>query len=155
MKVLYILHRSSINDGASRSFLSMLERLIYLGIDPTVVIPDNGSICASLSDFGVRYKICKCRASTYPKIRDIQSFIQFIPIIIFRHLMNLTVRRRLKTICYENEIQLIHTNVGTIHQGYLVAKKINIPHVWHIREYQEIGLGLKPFPSIRSSASLS
>ena len=31
---------------------------------------------------------------------------------------------------------IIHTNVGVIHEGFHVAKELGIPHVWHLREYQ-------------------
>lgn len=34
-------------------------------------------------------------------------------------------------------IELIHTNTSIIELGYYLSKKLNIPHIWHIREYYE------------------
>lgn len=55
---------------------------------------------------------------------------------------------------------IVHTNVGIIHDGYWVAKKYKIPHVFHIREYQDKDFGWQILPTkwlfklflIRSSA---
>lgn len=32
---------------------------------------------------------------------------------------------------------IIHTNVGTIYEGYRASKILHIPHIWHLREYQD------------------
>jgi glycosyltransferase involved in cell wall biosynthesis len=40
---------------------------------------------------------------------------------------------------------LIHTNIGPDHIGFHVAKRLNIPHVWHIREYQDLDFDMTPF----------
>ena len=45
-----------------------------------------------------------------------------------------------KVINYIQEVKpnIIHSNVGPIDIGYKAAKKLRIPHVWHIREYQDL-----------------
>lgn len=52
----------------------------------------------------------------------------------------------------DKEVQLfrpdiIHTNVGPIFFGFKVAEKYQIHHVWHIREYPEIGLDRYIYPN--------
>jgi glycosyltransferase involved in cell wall biosynthesis len=42
---------------------------------------------------------------------------------------------------------IIHTNVGVLHTGHYVAKEMKIPHVWHVREYQDLNFGWKPYPN--------
>jgi hypothetical protein len=44
---------------------------------------------------------------------------------------------------------LIHTNVGVLHEGFFIAKKYKIPHVMHLREYQDLDFGWHIFPSKR------
>lgn len=42
---------------------------------------------------------------------------------------------------------IIHTNSGVHHCGYFVAKELNIPHIWHIREYQTKDFAWEIYPS--------
>jgi glycosyltransferase involved in cell wall biosynthesis len=49
---------------------------------------------------------------------------------------------------------IIHTNVGVIHTGHFVSKKIKIPHVWHLREYQDLHYGWSYYPSKRKFLKL-
>ena len=41
---------------------------------------------------------------------------------------------------------IIHTNTGVIHEGLKVAKRLKIPHVWHLREYQDKDFNWEAFP---------
>lgn len=43
-----------------------------------------------------------------------------------------------------NEIDLIYTNVSTIDLGAIIAKKKNIPHIWHIREFGKEDINAYP-----------
>lgn len=43
--------------------------------------------------------------------------------------------------------KIIHTNTGIIHEGFFAARKFGIPHVWHLREYQDLDFGWSIFPS--------
>lgn len=42
---------------------------------------------------------------------------------------------------------VIHTNIGPVSIGYLVSKVLNIKHIWHLREYQDLDFNLHYFPS--------
>ena len=44
---------------------------------------------------------------------------------------------------------IIHTNVGTIHEGFWAAKKNHIPHIFHLREYQDKDFNWEIVPSKR------
>ena len=50
----------------------------------------------------------------------------------------------------EEKPDLIHTNVGVIQEGYFVAKFLRIPHVWHLREYQDKDFNLQVLPSLKT-----
>jgi glycosyltransferase involved in cell wall biosynthesis len=45
---------------------------------------------------------------------------------------------------------IIHTNVGVVHEGYKIAKKYKIPHCWHLREYQDKDFNLIIYPTKNS-----
>lgn len=40
---------------------------------------------------------------------------------------------------------VIYTNDGTLEEGYYAAKKLGIPHIWHLREFQDLDFNLKIF----------
>jgi glycosyltransferase involved in cell wall biosynthesis len=42
---------------------------------------------------------------------------------------------------------IIHTNVGPVHIGSFAARLKKIPHIWHIREFQDLHYGWIPFPT--------
>lgn len=50
----------------------------------------------------------------------------------------------------EEKPDLIHTNVGVIQEGYFVANYLKIPHIWHLREYQDKDFNLQVLPSKRA-----
>lgn len=53
----------------------------------------------------------------------------------------------LKKIVDEVKPDIIHSNSGVIHGGYEISRECNIPHVWHLREYQDKDFLLKFIPS--------
>ena len=42
---------------------------------------------------------------------------------------------------------LIHTNVSVIDIGYKLSKLLDIPHIWHIREYADLDFNFIHYPS--------
>ena len=44
---------------------------------------------------------------------------------------------------------IVHTNTGVIHEGFYCAKSLGIPHVWHLREYQDRDFDMHIFPNKR------
>ena len=84
----------------------------------------------------------------YPKINSWRSYIKYpyslLQLICKRH----SAYKKLCSCVEYFKPDIIHTNVGPIHIGYLVAKKYGIPHIWHIREYQKEDFGMHPFPSM-------
>lgn len=56
--------------------------------------------------------------------------------------------RQLLKVAKQERPNIIHTNTGVVHDGFRVAKKMGIPHVWHLREYQDIDFKMQPLPSM-------
>lgn len=144
IKVLYILHDTDRNSGASKSFLSMLSLLISDDIEPVVVIPNNKGLSVYLDSNKIKYFVVNYRNSVYPNFNNFKSLCLFFPKLIFILSLNWKAKFKIAKIAKQENIKIIHTNVGPIHLGYHVAKRISVKHVWHIREYQDLHFGWTP-----------
>ena len=64
-------------------------------------------------------------------------------------MINIFSYYKLLTITKKYQPDIIHTNVGVVNIGYKVAKKLKIPHIYHLREYQDKDFGMKIIPSMK------
>lgn len=56
-------------------------------------------------------------------------------------------RRLVYSIIKELNIQVVHSNVGPMNLALKACQKAKIPHVWHLREYQDLDFKMHFFPS--------
>lgn len=143
-KVLYLINHS-VPYGANKALLNILDEVVSLGIKPFVVMSFEGAMCIELEKRNVKYQIIEHYFSIYPQLGSIRDVFFFLPRIFrnlwFNSLAEMTLYRIVKEIMPD----IIHTNIGPDHIGFSVAKKLNIPHVWHIREYQDLDFDMTPF----------
>ena len=147
MKILYILNSTKPDGGATKSFLTLLDGVIAKGITPVVVMPDNNGIYKVLINKGITVKVLDYRMNVYPKLSTAKDYLMFIPRLFARRIMEYNAVKLIMEICKEHEIDLIHSNVGLVSCGLSAAKKLNIPHILHIREYGDKDFGLHYFPT--------
>lgn len=138
IKVIYILNSSTLFGGANKSFLAMLQLLCRRGVEPLVVTPDTDGIYKYLGDNGVRTLSLNYRMQVYPPVHSIVDVVLWLPRLCGRLLLNHQAARRLAQVCRDWNADLVHTNVSVINIGYMAAKYVGIPHVWHIREYGDL-----------------
>lgn len=133
--------------GATISFLNMVCGMKVAGYEPVIVYPDhNETFISILNQNGLEH----IRTDLTPLILNTSSLKN--KILYFYHFANLTIRLKRTTKSFEKLVQnvkpnLIHTNTGIIHEGFFAAKKMGIPHVWHLREYQDLDFGWQIYPS--------
>lgn len=148
MKVLYITNSIEMG-GASVAIINLLKVLVKNGITPLVTCPIEGSFSKTLKDADIDVRIIGNPLEIYPQIYSWRSYIKY-PYSLFCNLLHRHLAYKRLCSCIESfHPDIIHTNVGPIHIGYLAARKYKIPHVWHIREYQKEDFGMKPFPSMQ------
>lgn len=150
MKILFI----AIGYGGSDvALFNMIEGLRPFNIEPVVLIHGRGEIEEKLKLAGIQYSIIDYRLDVWPQCKSIFDYIKFPLRTILFPLKNQIAVGRIMSLCRSFKIDIIHTNSSTLQIGYLAAQKLKINHVWHIREYQEMDFGMKPFPSRRSLMS--
>lgn len=59
-------------------------------------------------------------------------------------------RKEIGKILDDFKPNIVHTNNGPVDIAFDNCKKRNIPHIWHLREYSDLGLGLTIFPTTQS-----
>lgn len=130
-------------DGSTISFLSFAEGLIKRGIEvvavgPKILEPLRGK----LDSLSIDYHEIRIAESIYPPQNRLYLF----------RLIHLIKRKNnsysdLLKIAKAVKPDIIHTNSGVIEEGFRVSKKLGLPHVWHLREYQEKDFNWRIFPS--------
>lgn len=135
MRVVYVTSTTSQFGGSGRAFINMLEGLLKYGVQPLVIFPNSDGLCELLNNRGIPIRVLNYRMATYPPIKTLYDIILFFPRLICRILLNTVASLRLCNIAKEYNADLIHTNVSVIDIGYNASRKLNIPHIWHIREY--------------------
>ena len=147
MRIIYILSSTTPYGGASKSFLNLLEIMIQKGIIPLVIVPDNKGLCAQLDKLGVAYRTLFYRFCVYPPTRTFKDWALFLPRLIGRIYANIRGTSQLCSLIKVFQPDLIHSNVSVIDIGYKAAKRMHIPHIWHIREYGDKDFNLHFYPS--------
>ena len=147
MKVIYISHTSEMH-GSGKAVLNIMCHMIDRGVDVKIVLPDmKGGLFDRISQSNISYEIINYVSFVWPRLSNLRDCALF-PYRILRFFIKRAVCRfRLQKVVIKFNPDIIHTNVGVIHTGYYVAKSLRKLHVWHIREYQDMDFGWKPYPS--------
>lgn len=149
MKVLYIFNTSNFRDGSIKSLLTLISGLQELGIVASAVVQRKGEMFTSLSKKGIHTYVLPLRFNTYPLARNMVDKLLFLPRFVFWQVMNVFSYLSLLNVVRHEKFDIIHTNVSVINIGFKVAKRLRIPHVFHVREYVDKDFGLHYFPTDR------
>lgn len=149
IKVLYITVGEGGSDKALFNFLNNVDRTLISPIVVTNKFVNKGAV-NKLKHINVPYKEIKYDEDTWPEFSIFSNPVKFIYYLYRKFLLNYIAYRKIINLCTKIEIDIIHTNTGVFHFGYKVSKKLNIPHVWHLREYQDKDFGKTPILTRKS-----
>ena len=152
MRILYLLSSVSPFGGSSKSFSRLIKGLLESGKDLEVMVcaPSLGGILEDLKGkANIKLEQIDLRFNVYPQLKTIKDYLLFLPKLLYHFLINIFSYYKLLTITKKYQPDIIHTNVGVVNIGYKVAKKLKIPHIYHLREYQDKDFGMKIIPSIQ------
>lgn len=150
-KILYFLG-PTILGGATISFKNFVAQMVH---DYEIVIAIsradlNIDFVNFLNGLNISIEYFNAEPSIYPLIRENKKIYDFLiyPYKILKKIVNIIdSKKEIKLIIDRVRPDIIHTNIGVLYQVIPVAKKLNIPHILHIREYQTKDFGWKTFPS--------
>lgn len=151
MKVLCILSSVSPFGGSSKSFLRLVKELTSVyDVEMLVCVPSMGGVCEDLKLLNnVRIEVLNVRFNVYPHCSSIKDCLLFLPKLIWHFIINTLAYLKLKRLAILYKPDIIYTNVGVVNVGYKVAKKLNIPHIYHLREYQDKHFRMNIIPSMQ------
>ena len=136
--------------GANISLLNLARGLIEKGVEVAFVAPDKDpKFLNHASQLGIRMYFAPVIFSVTSE--DNSGWLRRIFHAL--HSSEILVRTKYASYCGLCSIveqyhpDIIHTNVGVNHEGYDVAKFFGIPHVWHLREYQDSDFDMHFYPS--------
>ncbi len=132
MTILFVTHYSGFY-GANRSLytLMLLLRKKY-GIQPIVLLPCEGPMCAQLREAGIQYKV----SHYYWWVNDNKGIFQWL-LNKRKQIINYVRVTKMCALFKDEKIDLIYTNSICVNIGVLMARRIRIPHLWQYREALE------------------
>lgn len=134
MNVLFVATYSGTS-GASHSLVNMIMQMKKKGVQPTVIIPNNGPLEELLNEYNITYK--KIRLFSWVTEINKTKGIKSTLMLFVKQMINLIQELRILHIIKKNKIELVHINAVTSSNSYLAARISRIPIVWHIREFLE------------------
>lgn len=146
--ILFITHDTLLY-GANQSLINMISSLKDQDVITKVVFPDNGPICQYFDDLGLEYSIVKYKSEGIDPRKSIKSkFLNFLR-VLNKDFLNRIALKKLQKIVRLHNITIIHSNSSVVGIGEELAKKENIRHVWHLREYIDLDHGMDVFGGIQ------
>ena len=144
MRILYISNSTS-GGGAPTSLLNLLTALRENNEIAVVMPSDRGMLYDMTQTIGIKaYAGRSYRLDVWPKVINP---IKLIKRLYSLYLNQTEIRSYIADILDEFRPDIVHTNVGPLAIAVQECVKRGIPHVWHMREYQDKDFGLRFFPS--------
>ncbi|QIR37809.1 glycosyltransferase family 4 protein [Tolypothrix sp. PCC 7910] len=138
MRVAFITHFPNLY-GANRSLLNLIDGLKPYGIVPYIIAPFEGQLTDKLNILNIEYAVVpiqwwadEFKGTLIDRAYQIASFY---PKAFKRLYRNFQLIPKLEKILREWNINVVYTNSSATPVGALVAEKLKIPHVWHLREF--------------------
>ncbi|MCM1520314.1 MAG: glycosyltransferase family 4 protein [Lachnoclostridium sp.] len=135
MRILFFFHVPSFRGGASKSGFTLVKELIKYGHEIYAIIPSEGELSRALQDIGVETECIRFVWAFPPKCLKASDYIRYIPLLIHNQRINNRALVKAYEFVKNKQIDIIHSNTSVINVGFRLAKKMNIPHITHYREF--------------------
>lgn len=128
MTILFVTHYSGLY-GANKSLLALMLLLrARHGVEPYVLMPNRGAMCGELDKNNIPYIV----SHYYWWVNDEHGLFKWI-INRRKQWRNWWRLNRIIKLL-PTRLDLVYSNSTTINMGFLIAQRLHIPHVWHLRE---------------------
>ncbi|HWB62999.1 MAG TPA: glycosyltransferase family 4 protein [Chitinophagales bacterium] len=138
MKIVFVLHDCELY-GSTRSALDMAIELRVRGDESIFVVPGSGPLIKVLEEYKFQYYIVEVenwavfRPFLYQN-RNVSPnrFVRFIKIFGFfrrQHRAANQLKSELK------DVDCIYSNSALVIFGFVLARRLQVKHIWHFREF--------------------
>lgn len=147
MKVAFITHATDPNAGASKALLSLITQAREQGLEPLVITPDKNGLYNDWRNIGIETLYIDYRPATYPPLHTIKDRLMLLPRTTGRIILNHRASKKLRQILLNRNIDIVHSNTSVLSIGRDATAGTSIPHIYHFREYADLGLNMHYIPS--------
>ncbi len=141
IRILYI----SVGEGGSdQALITLLKQLKQnLSISPLVVLRKQATATTlkQLSAEGIPFRLFDFDFFWYPQKKYPWRYLSRLQMTRKMKKQNQVMTQAIIELANEYKIQLIHTNSSAFQFGLEAAQALQIPHIWHLREYQSLDFG--------------
>lgn len=147
MRILFYSHIGDLGNGGAESLLDIVKELSK-NTECTVVTKNHGSLNKALDELDISNKAIPFQwTSNFNngcKWWEFRKRWQLLQTWRNREALNKKVFA--EHLSYAKTIQpdIIYTNTSVVGIGLEVAQVLDVPHVWHLREFQRTTTGLLP-----------
>lgn len=139
INILYVAHDANLYGSNQSLFYLICELRERYHIVPTVLVPHEGNFTEKLKKENIEYLVG--RYSLWQAVY--KSGFRFVVKSILRRTKNLIAWQHVKKSIRGKKFDLVHSNSSTVKIGAECAEYLGIPHIWHIREFAQEGLGMR------------
>lgn len=148
IKVAFITHYESLY-GANRSLLGLIDGLREYDVVPFVIGREPGAISEALNVRKVPFVVLPFEwwARSRPVGKyfagKMMSYVEWRKQTLGRLKANLDVLPEMKKQLRAWDADIVYTNSSVTPIGFMAAKQLSLPHVWHLREFCDLHFGLE------------
>ncbi len=146
LRVLYITNEDRQIGGSSLSLETLLS-CVGDAVEPILLFREAGPVRDRFEALGYRCLVVPYYRASF-QAKGLSRVLRWLPHFFARAFTQRRCVRRVRR--QVGKVDLVHSNSATVDIGPRIARALGVPHVWHIREYPDTGLGLRFFPSARA-----
>lgn len=133
MKVIYVASDNNAASGAFICLVHLAEEMIRRGIDAKVILPGKGDGVRLLEEAGIPFITIKSYSWDIP----IDAGLYLLSKVPVKRTLNYFSIYRIWRYLKEEKPDIVHINTIYSYVAAIASYKLNIPVVWHIREFFE------------------
>lgn len=155
MKILYIAHTTD-KGGGTIALLNLIDGIRQYH-EVAVMLPSkHGWLKDELVQRNIQCYYAHYYLSIYSlgvifhaQWWNVKAYLQFVYGTLKKIFFNHRAHNRLREVIADFQPAIVHCNCGPLAISINVCKKIHIPHVWHLREYQGVDFHMVFMPTTK------
>lgn len=141
-KILFITH-DDMTGGSAKSLLSQIEYLkSSRQVDPIVITWKNNSLTSCLMKKGIQ---CHAVKYDFTSVWTRNELFHIIKRPYYRLFYNCIAYKTLRSKIDFSSISLIVSNSSVIDFGAYLHQRLQIPHIWYLREFGDLDFNIQPY----------
>lgn len=130
MTILFVTHNEGFY-GANKSLVALMCLLRdKFGIIPIVLMFRTGKLCDELEKQQIKYYVIHY----YWWVRNQKTTVFEYLMSKRKQIKNIFLAKKMAEQLAGEQIDLVYSNSVCTDFGYLLAKRLRVPHIWHLRE---------------------